>query len=268
MTHVVERFAFTAQRAQLIHNLIDYRKALYAAGITDGLQWINGSFVEHVEARPRPGKAPRPDDIDLVTFYHPPGQQTPETHDLFRPSATRPRFNVDGYGIPLGVEFTADDVEAVAYWYGMWSLRACLRSLQYVKLRLLPEGVIMSHSYSSDISREQFARILPCLESARRRTKPRTVDLYDVFCGVLYLLKSGCQWRMLPADFPDWRTCYKYFRQWSERPDPAKYSILEQVLKKIGWRGPAKQWSERTDQLLYRGLPERQEHRQRREQGL
>ena len=89
----------------------------------------------------------------------------------------------------------------------------------------------MSHSYSSDISREQFARILPCLESARRRTKPRTVDLYDVFCGVLYLLKSGCQWRMLPADFPDWRTCYKYFRQWSERPDPAKYSILEQVLK-------------------------------------
>ena len=90
----------------------------------------------------------------------------------------------------------------------------------------------MSHSYSSDISREQFARILPCLESARRRTKPRTVDLYDVFCGVLYLLKSGCQWRMLPADFPDWRTCYKYFRQWSERPDPAKYSILEQVLKK------------------------------------
>ena len=62
----------------------------------------------------------------------------------------------------------------------------------------------MSHSYPSDISLEQFALILPDLESARRRTKPRTVDLYDVFCGVLYLLKSGCQWRMLP-DFPN---CY------------------------------------------------------------
>ena len=127
----------------------------------------------------------------------------------------------------IGLEATFDDGD-------YFTPIACLRSLQYVKLRLLPEGVIMSHSYSSDISREQFARILPCLESARRRTKPRTVDLYDVFCGVLYLLKSGCQWRMLPADFPDWRTCYKYFRQWSERPDPAKYSILEQVLKKIG----------------------------------
>ena len=68
------------------------------------------------------------------------------------------------------------------------------------------------------------------------------MDLYDVFCGVLYLLKSGCQWRMLPADFPDWRTCYQYFRQWSEQPDPEQDSILEQVLKKIGWRGPTKQW--------------------------
>ena len=107
----------------------------------------------------------------------------------------------------------------------------------------------MSHSYPSDISREQFARILPLLESARRRTKPRTVDLYDVFCGVLYLLKSGCQWRMLPVDFPDWRTCYKYFRQWSERPGPEKESILEQVLKK--WVGAARQSNGRTEQTSF-----------------
>ena len=107
----------------------------------------------------------------------------------------------------------------------------------------------MSHSYPSDISREQFARILPTLESARRRTKPRTVDLYDVFCGVLYLLKSGRQWRMLPADFPDWRTCYQYFRQWSERPDPEQDSILEQVLKKSV--GAARQSNGRKEQTSF-----------------
>ena len=39
----------------------------------------------------------------------------------------------------------------------------------------------MSHSYPSDISREQFALVLPILLTARRRTKPRTVDLYDIF---------------------------------------------------------------------------------------
>ena len=71
----------------------------------------------------------------------------------------------------------------------------------------------MSHSYPSDISREQFARILPMLESARRRTKPRTVDLYDVFCGVLYLLSEdqmqggtvasgGCSRRTSPTGAP------------------------------------------------------------------
>ena len=123
MTHVVERFAFTPHRAGLILNLIEYRNALYGTGITDGFQWINGSFLEHVETRSRPGKAPEPDDIDIVTFYRPPAQLTFDIIDLFRPSATRQRFNIDGYGIPLGGQFTAEEVEAVAYWYGMWSLR-------------------------------------------------------------------------------------------------------------------------------------------------
>ncbi len=118
----------------------------------------------------------------------------------------------------------------------------------------------MSHSYPSDISRVQFAIIAPLLESARKKTKPRTVDLYDVFCGVLYLLKSGCQWRMLPKDLPKWRTCHKYFSQWSEKADEDSDSILEQVLKTSGWRGPTKPWSDRENQLLYRGRAEREEH--------
>ena len=91
----------------------------------------------------------------------------------------------------------------------------------------------MAHFYPSDISREQFSKIESMLESARKKTKPRTVDLYDVFCGVLYVLKSGCQWRMVPADFPKWRTCYEYFKKWSECADTDSDSILEQVLKKI-----------------------------------
>lgn len=126
----------------------------------------------------------------------------------------------------------------------------------------------MAHSYPSDISREQFALVAPFLESARRRTKPRTVDLYDVFCGVLYVLKSGCQWRMLPKDFPNWRTCYKYFQQWSEKPHPEAASLLEEVLKKAGWRGPTQQWSARKNQLLYCGCSKREEYRQRRKQRL
>ncbi|OLU33131.1 transposase [Pseudomonas sp. PA15(2017)] len=74
------------------------------------------------------------------------------------------------------------------------------------------------HRYPSDVSREQFEQIRSLLESARKRTKPRTVELYEVWCAVLYLLKTGCQWRFLPSDFPRWQTVHRYFRQWSE-PD-------------------------------------------------
>jgi transposase len=105
--------------------------------------------------------------------------------------------------------------------------------------------------YPSDLTKEQFEHIRKDLENFKKRTKPRTVDLYEVFCGVLYVLKSGCQWRMLPSDFPKWRTVHEYYRQWSERKNDDQLSLLEQVLKKIGWRGPCQTWSERTKQLLY-----------------
>lgn len=91
--------------------------------------------------------------------------------------------------------------------------------------------------YQSDITREQFERIRPLLESARKKTRPRTVDLFDVFNGMLYILKTGCQWRMLPKEYPKWRTVHEYFSIWREQQGTTKKSILEEVLKKNGWRG-------------------------------
>ena len=90
-------------------------------------------------------------------------------------------------------------------------------------------------TYPSDISREQFAPLLPLLESARKRTAPRKVDLYDVFCAILYLLRNGCAWRALPGDFPKWRTVHSYFQRWSE-PRESGISLLEEALKKIRWQ--------------------------------
>ncbi len=94
----------------------------------------------------------------------------------------------------------------------------------------------MRKSYPSDISREQFEEIRPLLESARKKTSPRRVELYEVFCAVLYLLRCGCQWRMLPEEFPKWRTVHSYWAIWSEPREGG--SLLEQALKKSGWRGP------------------------------
>ena len=109
---------------------------------------------------------------------------------------------------------------------------------------------MMRKRYPSDITREQFELIRPLLEGCRKRTKPRQVDLYEVFCAVLYLLKSGCQWRMLPSEFPKWRTCHSYFSQWSEALE-GEESVLQQALKKIGWRGAYAQWSDRENEFYH-----------------
>jgi hypothetical protein len=116
----------------------------------------------------------------------------------------------------------------------------------------------MRQSYPSDISREQFEQIRPLLEGARKKTSPRRVDLYEVFCAVLYLLRSGCQWRMLPEGFPKWRTVHAYFMIWREPRDGA--SLLEQALKKSGWRGPRETGAQRTADAIDRGRAEREEH--------
>lgn len=118
----------------------------------------------------------------------------------------------------------------------------------------------MRTAYPSDISREQYEAIGPLLESARKKTAPRKVDLYDVFCGVLYLLRTGCQWRALPRDFPKWRTVHAYFAIWSEPREGN--SLLEQALKKSGWRGPYQPGAHRLHDLSDRRCAERQKHGQ------
>jgi hypothetical protein len=125
----------------------------------------------------------------------------------------------------------------------------------------------MRTRYPSDISREQFEQIRPLLESARKKTSPRRIDLYEVFCGVLYLLKSGCQWRMLPGEFPKWRTVHSYFAIWSE-PDKEGVSLLERALKKSGWRGPYETGAQRLHVILDRRRAEREEHGYGESKGL
>ena len=109
----------------------------------------------------------------------------------------------------------------------------------------------MRKTYPSDITREQFETIRPLLESARKKTKPRNIDLYDVVCGMLYVLKTGCQWRALPHEYPKWVTIYSYFEIWKEEKDGVP-SILEQILKKIHWKGAKTQWTERENKHGHR----------------
>src|SRR5271170_1781845 len=113
----------------------------------------------------------------------------------------------------------------------------------------------MRKKYPSDLTREQFELVRPLLESIRKKTHPRTLDLHDVFNAVLYVLKTGCQWSALPHDYPKYRTVHSYFMKWSEEKRVGRKkqpSVLEQSLKKISWRGAYVQWTERENKHGHR----------------
>jgi transposase len=88
-------------------------------------------------------------------------------------------------------------------------------------------------AYPSDLPREQFEVVRAMLEAARRRTRPRKHDLYDVFCAVLYFLHTGTTWRAMPPGFPPWRTVHEYFTQWTMLREGDR-SLLETVLERSG----------------------------------
>jgi putative transposase len=71
--------------------------------------------------------------------------------------------------------------------------------------------------YASDVTDEEFALIEPLLPLAKRGGRRRTTLLREVLNALLYLLRTGCPWRMLPREFPPKSTVYGYFRRfWEE----------------------------------------------------
>jgi transposase len=69
-------------------------------------------------------------------------------------------------------------------------------------------------SYPTDLTDDQWELIEPMLPPAKPGGRPRTTDMREVLNAILYILCAGCAWRMLPHDFPKWRTVYEYFRNW------------------------------------------------------
>ncbi len=70
--------------------------------------------------------------------------------------------------------------------------------------------------YPSDLTDEQWAKLKPHLPPPKSRGSPRRVNLREIINALLYLSRTGCQWRMLPHDLPPWEKVYYYFSQWRD----------------------------------------------------
>jgi putative transposase len=71
----------------------------------------------------------------------------------------------------------------------------------------------MCANYPSDLTDEQWQLIGPLLPKRKKRGRP-PIDRRDVIDAILYVVRTGCQWRQLPLDFPKWRTVYTVFWRW------------------------------------------------------
>ncbi len=71
-------------------------------------------------------------------------------------------------------------------------------------------------AYPTDLTDEQWALLEPLLPAAKPGGRPRSVDLREVVNAMLYLLRGGCAWRLLPHEFPPWGTVWTYFRRWRD----------------------------------------------------
>jgi putative transposase len=71
-----------------------------------------------------------------------------------------------------------------------------------------------STRYPTDLSDEEWRCIDPHLPEHACRGRPRLHGLRPILDAVFYVLKSGCPWRMLPREFPPWKSVYDWFRRW------------------------------------------------------
>jgi len=91
--------------------------------------------------------------------------------------------------------------------------------------------------YASDSSDKEWALIAPELAQAEGPGRKRTVNLREVVNAIFYRTRTGCQWRMLPKEFPDWRHVWYYYKKWT---GDGTWERLNELLRRLVRRAVGK----------------------------
>ena len=72
----------------------------------------------------------------------------------------------------------------------------------------------MRRPYLTDLTDDEWECIEGLLPAPENEGRPRLHSLREILDAIFYVVRSGCAWRLLPHDFPPWKTIYHYFRAW------------------------------------------------------
>lgn len=90
-------------------------------------------------------------------------------------------------------------------------------------------------SYPSNLTNKEW-EVIEAYVVQGSMGRPREHDIRDVINAIFYIIRGGCQWRMLPKDFPPWQTVYDYFLRWRNNGtwDKIHNALREKCREKAG----------------------------------
>ena len=99
-------------------------------------------------------------------------------------------------------------------------------------------NIKVMREYPTNLTDKQWQSMKDLFEPRERRRKN---SLREIVNALLYITKTGCQWRMLPGDFAPWQTVYFYFRKWKQEGvfEDLMYRLRDSVRKSYGRKSPS-----------------------------
>jgi len=97
----------------------------------------------------------------------------------------------------------------------------------------------MRKKYPTDLSDEEWQVLEPLVPAIKAGGRPADYTRREILNAILYVVRSGCQWRMLPHDLPNWQTVYTYYRNWRLNGTWERiHNILRKELREAEGRHP------------------------------
>ncbi len=76
--------------------------------------------------------------------------------------------------------------------------------------------MIPERLYPTDLTDAQWEVLAPLIPPPKPGGRPRRLDMRQVLNAIFYIDRAGCQWRMLPREYPNWKSVYWYFTRWQD----------------------------------------------------
>ena len=99
-----------------------------------------------------------------------------------------------------------------------------------------PKYQRVGRRYASDLADAEWRLIEPYMPAVKRLGRPQETDLRAIVDAILYIARTGCQWRLLPKDFPPFTTVQVYFYDWRDQGlfEQINFELLLQAREAAG----------------------------------